>query len=191
MNQMMTDLIPQQQPMVPMMVTIMRVTSDRKGQMVAFGVAEDGAGVFVPSSVTGAVKPMPMQRYFANCVEGSPGHQNRWKAVRLNAPIEDRAVAPEDRGGQAKLNAEKALNIVKAGGVWTVGTLMTETLGEDWCEEANKPELNAISNLLHSAHNAGEIACASVKSSASQQRNSRLLWAKDWREFEEVAIYAR
>lgn len=168
-------------PHLVLPITITVVHHDR----CAFAVTEDFRSIYIPKTVAALAGIVPGKTYMARLIEQNDPGRADLKAVYIQ-PEAAAQPAPQPEPEPAKTPerlAVEALDLIRKGGVWSLGGLMEELVGT-YSDATHKAEINTISNRLHSAHDRGEIACARVYSKADQAKASALLWAKDWQEFE-------
>jgi hypothetical protein len=165
------------------------------GGGMAFGYAADGQGVYVPKGVASAAKVEAFGVYSATLIP------NRYRpdktelmAVRVEPfridlasinggvsdfPAVDIAQAfRELTPGQITI---EALDIVKAGGVWTASALIEEICGSGWRERY--PNILAhVSVYLRKAFLADELSRCEVYQRPGQSNPSAVLYAVDWKD---------
>ena len=163
---------------------------------MAFGYAADGRGVYVPKSLAKSANVQPFDTYNAALIPNPyRPEKTELMAIRIeqaspllpavplieahpNAPVKPNRKFRELTPGQITI---EALDIVKAGGVWTAPALVEEICGSGWRERY--PNILAhVSVYLRKGFQADELSRCEVYQHPGQSNPSAVLYAVDWKD---------
>lgn len=157
-----------------------------------FGVTvPEGQGVYIPRSIVAACRLEEGDTVVGQVIPNAFKPENcPLMAVRVDKPDRpepDNALpSTEDEGTDMARDdaANAALELVnEEDDPWTLSDLMDELFGPDtWSRATHHHYMVAISNKLNHAHKRGEIARAEVWQRGGQQKPSRVVWARNWKE---------
>lgn len=157
-----------------------------------FGVTvPDGLVVYIPRSIVAVCRLQEGDTVTGDVIPNTfrPDHCPLM-AVQIQRPERpeqaEQLPSVEDEGSDMARDdaARAALELVNEDDdPWTLSEIMDELFGPDtWSRATHHHYMVAISNKLNLAHKRGEIARAEVWQRGDQQKPSRVVWARNWKE---------